>query len=151
MLYHDAGLSFLHFTFAFILVGALAAEAFILRLPVDSRVAKLLVRVDAFYGLSALLILIVGVSRAIWGATGWDYYQAQPFFWAKLATFVAIGLLSVQPTLRFLRWNKAAKADAAFVAPASEVKSARRLVMIEVHLIVLILLCAALMARGIGG
>ena len=40
MLLHYASLAWLHFVFAFILVGALAAESFILRLPVDSRVAR---------------------------------------------------------------------------------------------------------------
>ena len=84
MLMHDAGLAWLHFLFAFILVGAIVAELFILRLPVDARVARLLLRVDLFYGASAVLIILAGVSRVIWGAKGWDYYQDQPFFWAKM-------------------------------------------------------------------
>jgi putative membrane protein len=147
---HDAGLSFLHFTFAFILVGALAAEAFLLRLPVTQRMAELLLRIDLFYGVSAVLIILAGVSRVIWGAVGWDYYQAQPFFWAKMATFALVGLISIAPTLAYFRWNRAARADAAFIAPEAEVKRVRRLVMIEVHLLALLLLFAALMARGIG-
>ncbi|MBL8537726.1 MAG: DUF2214 family protein [Hyphomonadaceae bacterium] len=150
MLLHDAGLSFFHYTVAFILVGALSAEAFILRLPVDGRVAKVLGRADAFYGASAALLIVAGFSRAVWGAKGWDYYAGQPFFWAKLAVFVAIGLLSISPTLRFLRWNKAAKGDPAFIAPDDEVKRTRTLVMIELHLLAVLLICAALMARGMG-
>ncbi len=151
MLYHDAALSFLHFVFAFILVGALAAEAFVLRLPVDARVARLLARIDALYGASSVGVLIVGFSRAIWGASGWYYYASQPFFWAKIAVFALIGVISIAPTLRFMRWARAARADAAFVAADAEVKAARRLVMIEAHALVLIPLFAALMARGIGG
>lgn len=150
MLYHDAGLSWLHFVFAFILVGALAAEAFILRLPVDGRVARLLLRVDLFYGASAVLLILVGVSRVIWGAKGWDYYSGQPFFWAKMATFGAIGLLSILPTRTFMRWVKQAGADAAFTVPEADVKRMRRLVVIEAHLVALVLLFAALMARAIG-
>src|SRR5262245_60598623 len=103
MLMHDAGLAWLHFVFAFLLVGAIFAEAVILRLPVDGRVARLLLRVDALYGISSVLIIIAGVSRVIWGAKGWDYYQGQPFFWAKIATFALIGIISIFPTMTFMR------------------------------------------------
>lgn len=110
MLLHDAGLSWLHFVLAFVLVGALVAEAFILRLPVDGRVARLLLRVDLFYGVSSVLLILAGISRVVWGAKGWDYYNAQPFFWAKMATFGVIGLLSIGPTRAFMRWVKQANA-----------------------------------------
>jgi len=150
MLFHDAGLSWLHFVLAFILVGAIAAEAFVLRLPVDGRVARLLLRIDLFYGVSAVLLILVGISRVIWGAKGWDYYRDQPFFWAKMATFAAIGLLSIAPTRTFTRWVKQAGVDAAFTVPEADAKRVRRLVVIEAHLIALLVLFAALMARGIG-
>lgn len=150
MLYHDAGLAWLHFVFAFVLVGALVAELFILRLPVDGRVARLLLRVDLFYGVSAVLIILAGVSRVLWGAKGWDYYQAQPLFWAKMATFLVIGLLSALPTRTFMRWNRAAGADATFMAPEFEVKRVRGFVMWETHLLAALLLFASFMARAIG-
>jgi putative membrane protein len=151
MLMHDAGLAWLHFVFAFLLIGAIVAELFILRLPVDGRVARLLLRVDVFVGISAVLLILAGVSRVIWGAKGWVYYQAQPFFWAKMAMFAAIGLISIIPTRAFIRWVKAIAADANFTPPEAEVKRARRMVMIEAHLVTLLLLFASLMARGIGG
>lgn len=150
MLLHDAGLAWLHFVFAFILVGAIVAEAFILRLPVDNRVARLLLRVDMFYGVSAVLIILAGIARVIWGAKGWDYYQAQPFFWAKMAVFALIGLISIAPTRAFMRWVKAFNADPGFAPPEAEVKRLRRYVVAETHLVALLLLFAALMARGIG-
>lgn len=150
MLYHDAGLSWLHFVLAFILVGAIVAEAFLLRLPVDGRVARLLLRIDLFYGVSAVLIILAGISRVIWGAKGWAYYQDQPFFWAKMATFGLIGLLSIAPTRTFIRWAKQAGANANFAAPDVEVKRVRRLVVMETHLVALLVLFATLMARGIG-
>ena len=150
MLLHYASLAWLHFVFAFILVGALAAESFILRLPVDSRVARVLLRADMFYGVSSVLLILAGVSRVLWGEKGWAYYQVQPFFWAKMATFLVIGLLSIGPTRAFIRWTKAFNADATYTPPEAEVKRVRRLVTIEVHLIALLLLFATLMARGVG-
>lgn len=150
MIYHDAGLAWLHFVFAFVFVGALAAELFVLRLPINAQVARLLLRIDLFVGVSAVGVIVAGVSRVIWGAKGWLYYQAEPMFWAKMATFAVIGLLSIIPTRAFFRWIKAANADPAFTPPATELKGVRRAVMIETHLVALLVLFAALMARGIG-
>lgn len=150
MLLHYASLSWFHFVFAFILVGALSAEAFILRLPVDGRVARLLLRVDMFYGVSSVLLILAGISRVLWGEKGWEYYQAQPFFWAKMATFLVIGILSALPTRTFMRWVKAANADPAFAVPDADAKKVRRIVTFEAHLIALLLLFATLAARAIG-
>ncbi len=150
MLLHDAALSYLHFVFALILVAALAAEAFVLRLPVDSRVARLLLRIDLFYGISAVGVIAAGLARVFWGAKGAEFYGAQPFFWAKIATFAVIGLISIAPTRKFIGWVRQAGKDSAFVVAEVEAKSVRRLVMIEVHLLALVPLFAALMARGIG-
>lgn len=149
-LLHDAGLSWLHFMFAFVLAGALVAELFVLRLAVDGKIARLLVRIDLFYGASAVLLILAGAARVLWGAKGWDYYRAEPFFWAKIGVFALIGLISAMPTRAFLRWLKGANADPAFIAPEGQVKAMRRWVMIETHLLALLLLFAALMARGVG-
>jgi len=145
MLLLDAAFSYLHFVFALILVGALAAEAFVLRLPVDGRVARLLLRIDLFYGISAVGVILAGVARVLWGAKGAAYYMGQPFFWAKMATFLVIGLISIAPTRAFMRWVRSGEA---LVAEA-EAKKLRRLVMIELHLLALVPLFAALMARAI--
>lgn len=145
----DAALSYLHFVFAFILAGALAAEAFVLRLAVDAPAARLLVRIDGFYGLSAVCVIAAGIARVIWGAAGAGYYLEQPFFWAKMAAFALIGLISIAPTRAFFRWRRAA-ANADFAVDEAERQRVRRLVMIELHLFALVPLFAVLMARGIG-
>jgi putative membrane protein len=150
MLFHDAALSYTHFVFAFILAGALAGEAFVLRLPVDGRAARLLLRMDVFYAAGAVGVIAAGVSRVFWGAKGADYYASQPFFWAKMATFALIGLISIAPTRTFLAWVKQAGKDGAFAVAEADVKRVRRLVMVELHLLALVPLFAALMARGIG-
>lgn len=151
MLLHDAALSYLHFVFAFMLAGALAAEALLLRLPVDGRLARLLLRADALLGLSAVGVIAAGVARFFWGAKGADYYVAQPFFWAKMGAFAAVGLISIAPTMTFFRWVKAAGRDAGFSIGAPDAAKVRRLVIIELAIFSLVPLFAALMARAIGG
>jgi putative membrane protein len=67
-----------------------------------------------------------------------------------MAAFAVIGLVSILPTMTFMRWNKAAGANSSFTAPDADVRRIRRYVIGETHLIALLLLCAVLMARGIG-
>ena len=68
----------------------------------------------------------------------------------KLVLFTAVGIISIKPTLQFIRWRKAVVADPSFRPATTEVASARRLVFIEMHLIALIPLAAVFMARGVG-
>lgn len=63
--------------------------------------------------------------------------------------FALIGALSIVPTMRFLKWGRAARRNAA-VPSEAEWRSTRQLVFIESHLLILIVLAAVLMARGIG-
>jgi len=149
MLLLDAGLAWLHFIFAFILVGAICAELFILRLDIGEKVARLLLRVDLFYGGSAAGIILVGVLRVIFGAKGWEYYLAQPFFWVKMGLFAVIGVLSIIPTRFFRRWVKYYNQEWTFTPPEDEVRRVRHYVNLQVHLIAVLLVCASLMARGI--
>jgi putative membrane protein len=142
---HDLGLAVVHHVLVFGLAIMLAMELAYLRadpVPV-TRLAKL----DGGYGAIAVLVLIVGVVRVIWGAKGWVAYEGNPWFWAKIATFTAIGLISILPTVRFIRWSRALKADAGFRPPAAEVAKAAMWVRLEVLLLFPLVGFAAAMAR----
>jgi putative membrane protein len=68
----------------------------------------------------------------------------------KVGLFLAVGLISIQPTIMFSRWRKAFEHDVAFAVGDAERKRVRRLLMIEVHLAALIPVFAVIMARGLG-
>lgn len=143
---HDLGLAVLHHLAVFGLVVMLAAQRTLLKAPTLDlrRIAKL----DGAYGLTAVIVIAIGVLRlASPDGKGWAFYESNPFFWAKMATFVAIGLLSVGPSLMFVRWAKAAKADAAFQPPESDLNKARRLTGVEMILVFPLVGFAAAMAR----
>ncbi|NWG52491.1 MAG: DUF2214 family protein [Hydrogenophilaceae bacterium] len=146
----DTLFAFLHFVALLVMAGALSAEAFILRLPPSAPQMRLLVRVDAFYGASSVLLILAGLGRVLYGAKHWSYYVEEPFFWAKIGAFVLVGLTSIAPTIRFLAWRRALKADEGFTPPEAQVKAVRRIVMIEAHGLALIVLFAVFMARGYG-
>ena len=146
----DAALSFLHFTLLLILAASLGAQAFVLRLPVSAAGLKALARADMFYGLSAIGLIAAGFARVYFGVGDENYYLTSHVFWAKIATFALIGLISILPTRRFIQWARAARADAGFAPAEADVKRVRGLVLAELHLLALVVLFAALMARGIG-
>ena len=72
------------------------------------------------------------------------------FFWAKIATFLLIGLLSIIPTVAIIRWRRALKTDAAFAPPADAIGNVRRYLWAEAVLFLLLPVFAAAMARGYG-
>lgn len=141
----DLILAILHHVAVFGLVAALAMEGAMLRAPLIDTAR--LVRLDAGFGATAMLVVAVGASRVIWGGKGWGFYEANPYFWAKIGLFAAIGLISILPTLAFFRWRKAAAGNAAFTPPAAEVKQVRLWVGLEALLLVPLLVSAAAMAR----
>jgi putative membrane protein len=143
----DFILASFHHLLAFGLVAMLVTQSVLLSRSVDGAALKRLAGVDRGYGMVATLLLVVGLMRVFQGIKGEDFYLHNPWFHAKLGAFVLAALLSILPTLRFLRWRKALKADAGYLPPAAEVASMRRIVRIELLLIAVILVAAAGMAR----
>jgi putative membrane protein len=146
----DAILAYLHFAAIFTFVWFLAKEWTLLRAGAASLDLERLARADAGFGIAAGAVLVTGALRAACGIKGWTFYAHNPVFHVKIGLFVLVGLISIAPTLRFLRWRNARRNDASFRVSEPEWKSARRLLMIELHLVALIPLAAVIMARGLG-
>ncbi len=145
MLDADLVLAILHHLFVFALFAVLFAELVLVRSSMDTVAVARVQSMDAWYGVLAGLIIAVGFARAIFAAKGWDYYSHNLFFWAKIGTFVAIGLLSVPPTLAFLKWRRIGSVPA-----DGAISKVRRYLWLEVALFALLPAFAAAMARGYG-
>jgi len=146
----DAILAYLHFTAIFLLFAFLTVQIILIRQPLDMRTVRLLGRMDIWYFSSAIAALITGFLRATVGAKGADFYfNAWPIY-VKIGLFLAVGLISVKPTMTFIRWKRMYERDAAWQVPAGEQAAMRRLVMVEVHLAALIPVFAVIMSRGLG-
>ena len=146
----DAILAYLHFAAIFALIWFLAKEWTVLRAGAANLDIERLASADAGFGMTAGLVLVTGALRAIYGAKGWSFYAHNPVFHVKVGLFILVGLISIAPTIAFLRWRKARRADASFRVAETEWQRARRFVMIELHLIALIPLAAVIMSRGLG-
>ena len=144
-----SALATLHHLLAFGMVGLIMAEWVILRGAPSADVLPRIARIDAFYGGSAGALLMVGVLRVVYGVKGYAFYTGNPVFWIKIALFAATALLSVVPTMRLIRWSRALKAGGALPDTASWFAT-RRLIVWELHCLSGVMICAALMARGIG-
>ena len=135
-----------HHLLVFSLVAVLAAEAGLVRRGMTAADVGRVGKIDAAYGLLAVLILVVGFSRAIWGAKGWTYYAENPWFHAKMASFLAVGLLSIPPTVRFIRWRRAIKAGAMAAPDDAAVSGVRRWFYLQALFLALVPAFAAGMA-----
>ena len=135
-------MAFLHHVAAFALVAAVVVEFVVIRQELSVANARRLALADAAVGVSAGVLLVVGWLRVFYFEKGTAFYFHNTAFIAKMALFVAVAFLSIYPTMKFLSWRKG-------IDPAA-VPAIRRVLHLELAGIVLILLCAALMARGIG-
>ncbi|MDA1117028.1 MAG: DUF2214 family protein [Proteobacteria bacterium] len=142
--------AFLHHVAAFALVATLVVEFVLIRGELDARSARRLQLTDLVFGLSSGVVLLVGLLRVFQFEKGAAYYFHSAPFLAKLVLFAAVGLLSIIPTREFLSWRNGLKQGH---APVLSAEKRRRLLAVmhwELVGVVLILLCAALIARGVG-
>jgi putative membrane protein len=145
----DANLAIFHHLLVFGLVGLLMAEWAVLRGAISADSVRFLPKIDAAYGIVAILLLIVGYLRLRYGVKGFAFYSGNPVFWLKIAFFLATGLVSIMPTIAFIRWSRALKATSALPTSVQWIRM-RRFVTLELHLLAPVMVFAAIMARGIG-
>jgi len=146
----DLHLAIVHHLIAFLIFGVIVAELCLLRRGASADDIKRAGLIDMHYGLFAMLLIAVGFSRAIFAAKGWAYYSVNIFFWAKMAAFATVGLLSIVPTVKLNGWRRAVKADPAALPGAAEIAQVRKFIWAELAVFALIPGFAAAMARGFG-
>jgi putative membrane protein len=146
----DLILAIAHHLCVFTLAGLLLAEVVLLRPNLSAERMRQLGTIDMAYGALAGLIVVVGVLRVIFGDKGADYYIHNWAFWLKMAAFVAVGLLSIPPTLAIIGWRRKVAADPKFSPDAATVAGLRRFYIGEIVAFALIPVFAAAMARGYG-
>ncbi|MCW5623094.1 MAG: DUF2214 family protein [Burkholderiales bacterium] len=147
----EAIIAWLHILSILTLTGFIAAEFFICSEHLQPGHVRLLTRLDLGYLAAAVAVLATGLARLLWFSKEPAFYLPNPVFWIKMALFAAIGLVSIPPTLQFLRWNRALNAGQMRVLKGADIVRIRRLIGIELALLAAVPLMAILMARGIGG
>lgn len=143
-------LAFLHHVAAFALVATLAIEFVLIRGELTVRSARRLQLTDMLFGMSSGVVLLVGLLRVFYTEKGASYYFYSWPFLAKLVLFLGVGLASVPATLEFMSWRAALREGQLPMLNDARRRWLARLMHLELVGVVLILACAAMMARGIG-
>lgn len=149
MLTRDALLAYAHFIAIFALASLLAGELLVLRKMLPADVVRRLQGIDRWYGIIAGLVIASGLARLFLGLKGAAFYTHNPVFWTKMGLFVAVALISIAPTMAYLRWNARRQPDGSIVLEDAEYARLRSLLWLQVVLFLFIPLCATFMARGL--
>jgi putative membrane protein len=142
--------SFLHFAAVLAIAATLFFEWLTLGRAPTLVDARRLQTADRWYGIAAGVLLIIGFVRVFQFEKGKDYYFHNTFFLLKVALFVAVGLISIYPTIRFIAWGKLTRQGQAPQVAELELKRLRQALGAELLLLAGIVLCASLMAKGLG-
>ncbi|MEX5218442.1 MAG: DUF2214 family protein [Nitrospiraceae bacterium] len=143
-------LAFLHHLAAFTLVAALVIELVLTKDDLVVNSARRILLADLAFGISAGIVLVLGLLRVVYFEKGASYYFHSVPFVAKLSLFLMVGLLSIYPTMEFLSWRVSVKQGQAPAVADRKMRAIRSIIHWELVGVVLIILCAALMAKGVG-
>jgi putative membrane protein len=139
-------LRYIHFVSIFAIVSTIVSEHLLLKKQMTRSEIARIAKIDAVYGIAALTLLIAGLT--LWlGSFGKPsvYYTRNWIFHIKLTLFLCVGLLSISPTIFFIKQRKG-NPDETINVPASVFLMLR----IELLLLFIIPLLAGLMSRGVG-
>ncbi len=142
--------AFGHFLAFFALAAALVLQLALITESLSVETALRIQRADRVVGIAATLLLVFGFLRVFYFEKGSDYYFANTFFQIKLGLFIIIALISLYPTIKFVRWNSELNQGIAPDLSSAMVKRLKSVIHWELVLIGGILLCASLMAKGHG-
>lgn len=144
----EAVLASLHLLAILTLVVFVTSQAALCRSEwMNAAVVQRLARLDAIYGIVAVVLLLTGLARLFWGVKGIAGYTGSPLFHLKMTLFVVGGLLSIKPTIAFRRWKRALDTSGQLPSDA-DIAETRRWVMWQSHVIPLIAVVAIFWARG---
>ena len=136
---------YFHFIFIFGLVSSVVAEHLLLKPQMTRRELKRMAIIDGVYGLSAILVVAAGLT--LWFGVGKpaEFYTQNWIFHTKVGLAILMGLLSIYPTVFFIKQRKGPEEELVTVPPGI-----KWTIRMELLIILIIPLLATLMARGIG-
>jgi len=139
-------LRYVHFISIFAIVGSLASEHMLLKKSLTRAEINKLARIDAVYGIAALSLLTAGLTLWLGGFGKPSVYYTQNWiFHTKITLFGVVAILSIYPTIFFLKNRKGDPAEVINVP-----KTIFMLLRMELLLVFVIPLLAGLMSRGVG-
>ncbi|MCT0200305.1 DUF2214 family protein [Synechococcus sp. CS-1325] len=146
----SAVVAYVHYLSFMVCFGALVLERRLIKADPARGEAILMVITDVVYGIAALAVLLSGILRVLHYGQGSDFYTENPLFWWKVGVYLAVGTLSLYPTITYILW--AIPLRKGELPAVSEALASRLRWVLNIELVgfATIPLLASLMARGVG-
>jgi putative membrane protein len=139
--------AWIHYVAVMLLMASLLGEHVLLKQELTAAEARAVQRLDIIYGGSAALLLVTGIMR-IYLEKGVAYYMQSGPFHALLGVFVVVALLSIYPTVVFLRWRAATRAGRGQQLEPGQLKTLQMVLRLEMTLMLVAPFFATWMAHG---
>jgi putative membrane protein len=139
--------AWIHYVAVMLLIASLLGEHLLLKPELTAAEARTVQSLDIIYGGSATLVLVTGIMR-IYLEKGVTYYMQSGAFYALLGLFIVVALLSIYPTVVFLRWRAATRAGRGQQLEPGQFKKLQMVLRLEMTLMLLAPFFATWMAHG---
>jgi putative membrane protein len=115
----------------------------------NPKVVQRLVTVDRIYLIGLAAVLVTGLARIFFGVKGSAFYWSNWLLHLKLGLFIVVVLMAIGPARTYRRWLADLNANGA-LPPATEINATRRRAFAAAHVIAVVPIAAAFLARGFG-
>jgi putative membrane protein len=139
--------AWIHYVVIMLMMATLLAEHLALKPTLTVTQARTLQRLDIIYGVAATLVLVTGIMR-MYLEKGVTYYLQSGAFHALVGIFVLVAVLSIYPTVTFLRWRADTGAGRGQELAAAPYRNLQMIMRLEMALVLLAPLFATWMAHG---
>jgi putative membrane protein len=110
--------AWIHYVSIMLMIASLLGEHLLLKQELTAAQAGTVQRLDIVYGASAAIVLITGILR-MFLEKGAAYYNHHIAFHILFGIFVIAALMSIYPTLVFLRWRSDTSGPRTTIGPGS--------------------------------
>jgi putative membrane protein len=136
-----------HYVSIMLLIASLLGEHLLLKQELTAAQARTIQRLDIVYGASAATVLITGILR-MFLEKGAAYYNHQIAFHILFGIFILAALLSIYPTLIYLRWRSDTGAGRGQQLAPDQFRKIQMILRVEMTLLLLAPFFATWMAHG---
>lgn len=136
---------YIHFIAIFGVISTVVAEHLLLKDKMSRQELTRISKIDGIYGVSAILVVLAGLAMWLWVGKPAEYYSRNWIFHTKFTMFIIVGLLSIIPTVFFMKNRKG--------DPEEIIEIPKKIIMVirmELTLLFIMPLLASLMAYGKG-
>jgi putative membrane protein len=143
-------LAFAHLVGVVLAVPSVLFRALALRrFDVDPNALKAALMADNVWGIAALILLPTGLYRLLVLGKGWSFYANNPYLVVKLGLFGLLFMLELWPMFLLL-WQRVVERKGQNIVTSRRARLISRISLLQTALLIGVLFCAPMMARGVG-